>query len=266
MKKSILKHPVASITSAMALLLCLNVLPAAAFDASRLSNSSDPWSAFRFGYDAYRSGDKKEAVEAYRYAAEKGHSGAQWKLARMYADGDGVTRDDYQAFRIFQQIVSVGAAPGSADESYVSDALVALAGYVRKGITGSPVAPNAGVARDLYFQAASLFGNPEAQYQMARMMLKGEGGNPDLKNAARWLRLSAKKGNYKAQATLGDLLFQKGKTVRGLAMMTAALEQAKPSDRAWIQSMQEQAFGLAGESDRRTAIVMADSILKNGLD
>ena len=266
MKNSILKHPIVSITSTMALLLCLNVFPAAAFDASRLSNSSDPWSAFRFGYDAYRSSDKKEAVEAYRYAAEKGHSGAQWKLARMYADRDGVTRDDYQAFRFFQQIVSVGAAPGSADESYVSDALVALAGYCRKGIAGTPVTPDPSVARDLYFQAASLFGNPEAQYQMARMMLEGEGGRPDLKNAARWLRLSAKKGNYKAQATLGDLLFQKGKTVRGLAMMTAALEQSKPADRAWIQSMQEQAFGLAGESDRRTAIALADSILKNGLD
>ena len=245
---------------------CLQIVPAAAFDSSQLKSGSDPWSVFRFGFDAYRSGDKKEAVEAYRYAAEKGHAGAQWKLARMYADGDGVSRDDYQAYKIFQQIVSSGAQPGSPDESYVSDALVSMAGYIRTGIPRSPVAPDASVARELYFQAASMFGNSEAQYQMGRMLLEGEGGKPNLKNAARWLRLSAKKGNYKAQATLGDLLFQKGKTVRGLAMMTAALEVAKPADRGWIRSMQEQAFGLAGESDRRTAIALADSILKNGLD
>ena len=108
---------------------------ALAFDPGT-SNAKDPWKAFRFGFDAYKSGDKKEAVEAYRYAAENGHAGAQWKLAHMYASGDGVGRDEYQAFVIFEKIVQLGAEPGSPDESYVSDALVALAGYLQAGIPG----------------------------------------------------------------------------------------------------------------------------------
>ncbi len=52
--------------------------------------------------------------------------------------------------------------------------------------------------------------------------------------------------------------------VRGLAMLTAALERAQPADRGWIQTRQEEAFGLAAESDRRTAMVLADQFLREG--
>lgn len=235
-----------------------------AFDLTKAGAKSDPWSVFRFGFDAYKSGDKKEAIEAYRYAAEQGHAGAQWKLARMYASGDGIARNDYEAFKIFKRIVQIGAEPGSPDDSYVSDALVALAGYVKIGIDRSPVAADPKAARDLYFQAASIYGNPDAQFEMGRMLLDGEGGQSNIKQAARWLQLAAQKGHYKAEALLGNLLFQSGRVVRGLAMLTAALEKAKPDDRRWIRPIQEEAFSLAAESDRRTAIALADKILKEG--
>jgi len=52
--------------------------------------------------------------------------------------------------------------------------------------------------------------------------------------------------------------------VRGLAMMTAALERASPADQPWIRGMQEEAFATAGEADRRTAISLADDILTKG--
>lgn len=248
----------------LTLALLLPVTQAAAFDPGKGQKSDDPWAAFRFGFDAYRSGDKKEAVEAYRYAADKGHAGAQWKLARMYADGDGVSRNEYEAFKIFRNIVQMGAEPGSPNESYVSDALVALAGYVRRGIPQSPIRSDPRLARDLYLQAASMFGNPDAQYEMGKMLLEGDGGRSNRKQAARWLRLSARKGHYKAEALLGDLLVQDGKMVRGLAMLTAALERAQPADQVWIRTRQEEAFGLAAESDRRTAMVLAEQFLREG--
>ena len=47
-------------------------------------------------------------------------------------------------------------------------------------------------------------------------------------------------------------------------MMTAALERAAPGDRPWIRGMQEEAFSLAGEADRRTAIALAQDILVKG--
>ena len=38
------------------------------------------------------------------------------------------------------------------------------------------------------------------------------------------------------------------------AMLTAALKQAEPTDQAWIRPLQEEAFSLATEADRRTAL------------
>jgi hypothetical protein len=225
---------------------------------------SSPWDVFRFGFDAYKQGHKQEAVEAYRYAADKGQLGARWKLARMYAEGDGVQRNDYEAFKAFSLIVQQDVEPGSPEESYVSDALVALAGYVRSGIPGTPVQPNPAAAQDYYMRAAATYRNPAAQYEIGRMFLRGEGVKVSVKQAGRWFQLAAEKGHSGAQATLGDLLFQSGKVVRGLAMMTAALERASPSDQIWIRSLQEEAFSLAGESDRRTAIALAEDMLRSG--
>ncbi|MDX8532479.1 tetratricopeptide repeat protein [Mesorhizobium sp. VK25A] len=234
-------------------------------DKTGVKPQSSPWAVFQFGFSAYKNGHKDQAVEAYKYAAENGQIGATWKLARMYAEGDGVTRDDYAAFKFFSEIVDQDVEPGSPEESYVSDALVALGDYLRKGIPGSPVEENDVAAQEYYMRAAANYRNPNAQFEIGRMFLKGEGGvKASVKQAGRWLQLAAEKGHAGAQATLGNLLFQSGKVVRGLAMMTAALQRAPAADQPWIRSMQEEAFAAAGEADRRTAISLADDILTKG--
>lgn len=232
--------------------------------ATMQEKDRSPWAVFRFGFSAEKKGDKGQAVEAYRYAAEKGQIGARWKLARMYALGDGVTQNDYEAFKAFTEIVQQEVEPGSPEETYVSDALVALAGYLRTGIPGSPVRPNALAAQDYYMRAAATYRNPHAQYEIGKMFLNGEGMKRSVKQAGRWLQLAAEKGHAGAQATLGNLLYQGGKVVKGLAMMTVALERAAPTDQPWIRGMQEEAFSLAGESDRRTAIALAEDMLRKG--
>jgi TPR repeat protein len=183
----------------------------------------------------------------------------------MYAEGDGVTRDDYEAFKFFSEIAQQDVEPGSPEESYVSDALVALGAYMKSGIPGSPVEANAVAAQEYYMRAAANYRNPNAQFEIGKMFLKGEGGvKSSVRQAGRWLQLAAEKGHAGAQATLGNLLFQSGKSVRGLAMMTAALERATAADRPWIRGMQEEAFSLAPEADRRTAISLAQDILSRG--
>jgi TPR repeat protein len=246
-------------------------VPAYAFDDKVFDDktgpdkSSSPWAVFRFGFSAYKSGHKDQAVEAYRYAAENGQIGARWKLARMYAEGDGVTRDDYEAFKFFTEIVQQDVEPGSPEESYISDALVALGAYLKTGIPGTPVEPDLVAAQDYYMRAAANYRNPNAQFELGKMLMTGEGGaRKSLRQAARWLQLAAEKGHAGAQATLGNLLFQSGKVVRGLAMMTAALERAAPGDQPWIRNMQEEAFSLADEADRRTAIALAQDMLTKG--
>jgi len=221
-----------------------------------------PWAVFRFGFSAYKQGHKDQAVEAYRYAAENGQIGARWKLARMYAEGDGVVQDDYEAFKFFSEIARQDVEPGTPEESYVSDALVALARYLKAGIPGSPVKPNPQAAQEYYMRAAATYRNPEAQYEMGMMFLEGDGVKKNLRQAGRWFQLAAEKGHAAAQATLGNLLFRSGNAVLGLAMMTAALERARPDDADWIREKQEQAFALATEADRRTAIALAEDLLK----
>ncbi|RCL01706.1 MAG: hypothetical protein JSC085_000597 [Candidatus Tokpelaia sp. JSC085] len=215
---------------------------------------------FRTGIAAYKKGDTEEAVRLLRYAAAMGYMGAKWKLARMYAEGDGVPESGMEAYIFFLEIVHDGADPGSQNESYISDALVALGHYMRKGIAGTSVKSDPVRARFFYVQAASNFGNPRAQFELGRMLLLGEGGDKNLLQAARWFQLSAKKGNAAAQAMLGSMLFQAGKKIRGLAMMTVAFERAKSVDRDWIQSMWEKAFSVSAERDRRTAISLASDI------
>ncbi len=248
--------------------LLAGTAPAHALDeqvvAAPAAEKRSPWAVFRFGFSAYKAGDKDEAIEAYRYAAENGQVGARWKLATMYAQGDGVAQSDYEAFRFYQQVVQQEIEPGSPDDSYVADALVALGDYVRSGIPGSPVVADPMAAQEYYMRAAATYRHPDAQYQIGRMFLGGEGFKPNVQQAARWLQLAVEKGHAGAEATLGNLLFQSGHIVRGLAMMTAALHRASPGDQQWIRDMQEEAFALAPEVDRRTAIALADDILAKG--
>lgn len=227
------------------------------FAQSAKDDQKGPWVLFRFGFSAYKNGRKDEALKAYRDAAEQGHAGARWKLATMYASGDGVQEDDYEAFRLYEGLVNEGAAPGTRDETFVAHALMSLANYLRRGIPNSPVSADPSRARQLFLQAASQFGDADAQFELGRMYLTGEGGPADPVTAARWFNLAARKGHIGSKAMLGKILFDSGRTVQGLSMLTSALNDAQGPERHWIRALQEEAFAVASEADRRTAIALA---------
>ena len=240
-------------------------LPAWAFDInSGVSKESGPFDLFKFGFKAYKNGQKQEAVEAYRYAAEKGHTGSRWALANMYAFGDGVAQNDFEAFKIYSEIANEGIEPGSRDTGFFVNALMALANYYRNGIPGSPIKIDLSQSRQLYFQAASTFGVAEAQYQLARMILDGQGGKANVLQAKKWLNQASKGGHPAAMAIFGNILFEEGQTARGLAFMTAALDRCAPKDCPWMQDLQEQAFAVASEDDRRSAVTLASNITRSG--
>ena len=245
----------------MGMLLASLAMPAAAFDINAgVTKESGPFDLFKFGFKAYKNGNKGEAVEAYRYAAEKGHTGSRWALANMYAFGDGVAKNDFEAFKIYSEIASQGVEPGSEDTGFFVNALLSLARYYRQGIPGSPVKIDLAQARQLYFQAASTFGVPEAQFQLARMILAGEGGKSNVQQAKKWLNLARKSGHAGAMSVFGNVLFQEGQTVRGLAFLTAALDKCPPKDCGWMQELQEQAFSIANEEGRRVAVALAPQV------
>jgi hypothetical protein len=180
----------------------LAAAPAAAFDITDLTAETPPAEAFSYGLHQYNTGDKMTAVEALSFAAGKGVTGAQWKLGNMYAEGDGVARDDMKAFELFRDVVTtVDDEELSLEQSapYVSNAFVRLGTYYRQGIPNSNVKPDLSRARQLYYNAASVFGNADAQLNLARMAYEGEGGERDLIQAAKWANLAAEKGSPAAR-------------------------------------------------------------------
>jgi TPR repeat protein len=181
--------------------------PAMAFDIKQLNADTPPAEALRYGMDSYKSGDKTTAVEALSFAAKNGSAGAQWKLGSMYATGDGVTRDDYQAFKLFNDV----AAHANDDDGrrrdqatpFVTSAWAKLGSFFRKGIPNSDVKADPTRARE-YFWRAAYFGDADAQLNLATMFYNGEGGERDLIQAAKWANLSADKGDPAAK----DLLIE----------------------------------------------------------
>jgi uncharacterized protein len=229
-----------------------------------------PGEAFLTGTQALRAGDAKTGIQALEYAAENGHAIAEWKLGRMYADGDHVSRDDLRAFDYFQDIVDNHSddSVGTPQARFIANAYVALGGYFLSGIPNSPVKANPLRARDLYAYAASYFGDAEAQYRLGRMLLEGQGGPRDPWQAARWLKLSADKGHYQAQALLGITMFHGDgiprQIPRGLMYLTIARDTA-PQDKS-IADMQAAAFAKATDDERAMALNFLEAWLKGRRD
>jgi TPR repeat protein len=230
----------------------------------------NPRQALREGLDSYLSGNPKNSVEALKYAADGGESLARWKLGRMYADGDGVARDDYRAYEYFSQIVADynDDDPRGRESALVSSAFVALGVYNLNGIANSRVKANPERAVEMFQYAATNFGDANAQYNLGRLYLDGSAGiDKDTRQAARWLSLAAEKGNPPAQALLGRLLFngQDGvlrQRARGLMWLTLARDAATGSGDQWIIELYEKAINAASDPDRQMALAYLEAHLQ----
>jgi uncharacterized protein len=203
------------------------------------------------------------ALTSLQYAAEGGHPIAQWKLGRMYANGDGVTQDDLRAFEYFSRIANAHAedSPSAPQSAVVANAFVALGRYYLNGIPNSTIKSDPERAREMFSYAASYFGNADAQYDLARLYLNGVGtSRDDFRYGARWLGLAAQKGQHEAQALLGQMLFNGDQlprqAARGLMWLTLARDGAP--DETWIKDSYNKAFSKASEDDRAMALQMLE--------
>ncbi len=229
--------------------------------ATKRSLPPTPTEAFRSGAHWLKSGDTHKAVVSLEYAAENGHPLAQWKLGRMYAEGDGVAQNDLKAFNYFSRIANMHAEdnPDTPQARFVANAFVALGHYYLDGIPKTPIKRDPDRAREMFGYAASYFRDPEAQYYLARLYLDGVGAPHDPRQAARWFGLSAQKGQCQAQAMLGAMLFTGDhvprQAARGLMWLTLAKDAATPPNQAWIARLYDSAFKQATEGERALALV-----------
>jgi uncharacterized protein len=230
-------------------------------DKTPLQIFKNPEAALRAGLEDFRSGDSRSGLEALKYAAAGGESLARWKLAKMYADGDGVPQDDEKAYHYFEQIVDHYDEDNSSprEEAVVSSAFVAVGAYSLTGIPNSKVVADPMRALEMFQYAATNFGNADAQYDLARMYLDGVGVNKNAGQAARWLHLAAEKNHAEAQALLGQLLFTGRPGVarqRGLGLMWLTLaQQSVGSDKKnqWIIDLYQKANTAASDTDKQIA-------------
>jgi uncharacterized protein len=212
------------------------------------------------------------SVVALEYAADGGHPVAQWKLGRMYADGDGVAQNDLRAFEYFSKIANQHAEdnPWAPQAGIVANAFVALGRYYLSGIPDTKVKADPERAREMFSYAASYFGNADAQYDLARLYLKDAGSSPEnFRNGTRWLGLAAQKGQYQAQALLGQMLFNGDQMppqrARGLMWLTLARDSAG-TDEAWIKESYNRAIAKASDNDRAMALQMLERWVKGRRD
>jgi TPR repeat protein len=226
-----------------------------------------PLEAFRSGTQALRLGKTEQALTELEYAAEQGVPGAIWKLGRMYADGDGVNMNKARAYDYFRRLTTMHGddSAGTPNARYLANAFVTLGLYNLDGISGTLKAdPN--VAREMFRYAAAYYADPEAQYHLGRLYLLGKGAPKDAIQAARWLRLSANKGDHRAQALLGGMLFKGEEVSRqaalGLFWLIVAKDAAGP-DETWITEMYTSALAQASDGERATARKYLEDWLKN---
>src|SRR4030081_1360103 len=196
------------------------------------------------------------SLTSLQYAAEGGHPVAQWKLGRMYADGDGVTQNDLRAFEYFSRIANAHAedSPSAPQAAIVANAFVALGRYYLNGIPNSKIKSDPERAREMFSYAASYFGNADAQYDLARLYLKSAGSSrDDFRYGARWLGLAAQKGQHQAQAMLGQMLFAGDRLPRrggrGLVGCRLGAGHAAAGENS-IKESYNKAITKASEEDR----------------
>lgn len=234
------------------------LLPLAAA-AQSVTTFSSPREALRQGVSAYQGGYYELAMPALQYAAGADEFMASYYLAKIYQDSTGPYTDHAKAYALFEKIADehLDADPDDPRALYVGKALTALAGYVLRGL------PEIGLAADperavFYLKNASTtFNDEDAQFELAKLQLKGEGVETNVPLGRHWLSVLSQNGHAGAQAFFADLLWR-GKHVepdpaRALALIAVAVDNAPPQDAMWIEDIYQNIFCGAGEGTRKQA-------------
>ena len=202
------------------------------------------------------------SLNSLQYAAEGGHPVAQWKLGRMYADGDGVIQDDLRAFEYFSRIANAHAedSPSAPQATIVANAFVALGRYYLNGIPNSKIKPDSDRARRCSPMLRPISAMP-TRYDLARLYLKTPDASRDeFRYGARWLRWLPEGPASGAGDARPDAVRRRPAAAagcRGLMWLTLARDNAA-ADESWIRESYNRAFTKASDDDRAMAFQMLE--------
>lgn len=206
------------------------------------------------------------AADWYAMAAEKGHKYAQYSLAGLYSRGQGMEQDHKEAHRLYTASAEQGfpyaafelgkqfrdgvgcAADTDAAERWFKSAyggFLSLEGQSHDdklqyrigwmhlhGVGAEQDEPEARA----WFKKAARLGNPQAQYQLAKLILADPAATADqVAEALSWLTKAAEAGQDCAQYALGKL-YRDGRGEANDGPMEKDIAQAV----AWFTKAAEQ--------------------------
>ena len=226
--------------------------------------------AMRQGIAAFNGGYYEIALPALETVAQSNPNVGRFYLARIYADNEGAYTDHAKAFAIFKALADELQDVDPDDDALApiaAKSLTAVSSYLREGIADANIKPDV-VAADRALQLAALtFNNEDAQFELAKVLLRGEGpditlgGQDDfsskIENGRHWLSRLSRAGHAGAQAFLADLLWR-GKFVEkdqaaALNLIDVAVAHAPPHELVWIEDIYQNIFCNAGEGVRQQA-------------
>jgi uncharacterized protein len=230
-----------------------------------------PDDALKQGISAFNGGYYELALPAFEALEAAKPQIARFYEARIYADNEGAYTDHPKAFRLYKELADELQDIDPDDDELApiaAKSLTALSMYLRNGVPDKSVAIDVEAAnRDLQ-RAAFTFNDEDAQFELAKVYLRGEG--PDLSvgrnsddvsskiaTGRHWLSRLSQAGHPGAQAVLADLLWR-GKFVEmnqpaALNLIDVAVTNAPPAERVWIEDIYQNIFCNAGEGVRQQA-------------
>lgn len=249
--------------SATAFLALLMAAPASASGVSKCKG--DTASMLDRGLNAYVAHDYAAARTEFECMIARPDDDnrlyALFYLARIFADNNGSDTDHARAYQLYNTISQRYSEPTDPDDPrrgpFVARALTAVGIYVLQGIPDAGIRPDPARAAEIFRYAATFFDEPQAQFELAKLALVGEGGPADPKFALHYLQKLSKRGHSGAQAFLADLLargkYVKQDKITALALSRLAAKHAQPSDRLWVEDIHQHIFCGAPQGVRAEA-------------
>ncbi|MEZ5843747.1 MAG: tetratricopeptide repeat protein [Hyphomicrobiaceae bacterium] len=206
--------------------------------------------AYNNGISAYLQGNYAVALPAFEYSAQNGWLPSKFYLAQIFADNAGPYTDHARAYNLYREIVETAANDTDPDDYHmariVSQSIVALGRYTHSGLSKIGVKPDPIRAAELFNFAANRLNDSDAQYELAKMLLVGDGIAADAQLALHFISRLSQRGHTSAQASMAEI-FAQGRfvdrnMVEALALIELALRNAPARDRFWIAEIYQRIF------------------------
>ena len=160
-----------------------------AFVFSVVCLTTPAWADFKAGEKAYQRNDYATALREWQPLAKQGQAAAQYQLGLLYANGQGVPKDDVRARQWYEKAASQGHALAQVN-------LASLYDYARGGSQDFRMAVR------WYLRAANQ-GNDLAQQRLGLLYERGDGVPKDFVQAYMWYKLGNSEGSNAWRHTKG---------------------------------------------------------------